>query len=272
MACHIRLQPRRIATVAITIDETKEVKTLLLKDRRCARANPGQYAMLWIPGVDEVPMSISNMGPGDLCGVTVERVGEATAAMHCLRKGDLLGLRGPFGNGFTPIKGDALLVAGGTGLAALLPLAEQLKEYESSIMLAYGVKTRSNLFGLERLNSILGSERVEITTEDGTSGVKGLVTSVVAKMLDENKFENLYTCGPEPMMRRVFDLAEQKGVSTQACLERTVKCSIGLCGSCMVGRYRICRDGPVLSSEQLREVIDEFGVFTRGGDGRPIRY
>ena len=272
MACHIRLQPRRVATVAITMDETKEVKTLFLKDRRCARGNPGQYAMLWIPGIDEVPMSISNMGPGDLCGVAVEKVGEATEAMHRLRKGDLLGLRGPFGRGFTMTKGSALLVAGGIGLAALLPLAERLKGSGNSIMLAYGARTRSNLFGLERLNSILGSENVEITTDDGTSGVKGLVTSVVEKMLDENKFENLYTCGPEPMMRRVFDLAEQKGASTQACLERMVKCSVGLCGSCMVGRYRICRDGPVLSSEQLREVKEEFGVFTRGGDGRPIRY
>ena len=272
MACHIRLHPIRVANVAIVTDETEQVKTLLLKDRRCARASPGQYAMLWIPGIDEVPMSISNIGPGDLFGVTVERVGEATTAMHRLRKGDLLGLRGPFGNGFSIIKGDALLVAGGTGLATLLPLAEQLKESESNVVLAYGAKTRSNLFGLERLNSILGSRNIEVTTEDGTSGFKGLVTTVVAKMLDKNKFQNIYTCGPEPMMRRVFDLAEQKGVSTQACLERMVKCSIGLCGSCMVGRYRVCRDGPVLSSEQLREVKDEFGVFTRGVDGRPIRY
>jgi dihydroorotate dehydrogenase electron transfer subunit len=228
--------------------------------------------MLWIPGIDEVPMSISNMGPGDLSGVTVERVGEATTAMHRLKKGDILGLRGPFGNGFTLIKGDALLVAGGTGLAALLPLAEQLKKSENSIMLAYGAKTRSSLFGLERLKSTLGDENIEITTEDGTSGIKGLVTTVAAKMLDKNKFQSVYTCGPELMMRRIFDLAELKGVSTQACLERMVKCSVGLCGSCMIGRYRICRDGPILSSEQLREVKEEFGVFTRGADGSPIRY
>ncbi len=272
MVCHIKLQPRRVVTLMLTMDETKEVKTLLVKDRRCARANPGQYAMLWMPGIDEVPMSISNMGPRDLCGVTVERIGEATEAMHRLRKGDLLGLRGPFGNGFTLAKGDALLVAGGTGLAALLPLAEQLKKSGNRIKLAYGAKTKSDLFGLERLNAAFGRENIRITTEDGTVGVKGLVTTVVAKMLNENKCESLYTCGPEPMMRRVFDLAEQKGVSTQACLERMVKCSVGICGSCMIGRYRICRDGPVLSSEQLREVKEEFGVFTRGADGRPARY
>jgi len=244
----------------------------MFRDRRCAHASPGQYVMLWLPGVDEVPMSLSSIGPGVLCGVSVERVGEATTVIHQLKEGDLVGVRGPFGKGFTPSKGKVLLVAGGTGLASLLPLAERFKALGGNVLMACGGKTRSVLFGLERLRSLVGSESLVLATEDGSVGVKGLVTEVAARILDESGFEAVYTCGPEPMMRVVFELAERRGVPTQACLERMVKCSLGLCGSCMIGRFRLCKDGPVLSSVQLREVLDEFGVFTRGFDGSPIWY
>ena len=70
------------------------------------------------------------------------------------------------------------------------------------------------------------------------------------------------------MMRKVFDLAESHGLQLQVCMERIVHCSLGLCGSCVIGRFRVCKDGLILSSEQLREVVDEFGVFKRGLDGR----
>lgn len=272
MAYHTDPDHRRTIKVTATTNETPETKTLHFRDRRCAHASPGQYAMLWIPGVDEVPMSLSKTGPGDLAAVTVQRVGEATTAIHSLNRGDRLGLRGPFGKGFTPRKGNSLLVAGGNGLAPLIPLAEHLKRLGCTITLAYGAKTASMLHPLKPLQTLLETGSIIIATEDGTAGVRGPITEAVEELLNTNRFEAVYTCGPEPMMRKVFNLTEKKGLPLQASVERIIKCSIGLCGSCMLGRFRICREGPVLSSEQLREVLDEFGVYTRGFDGNPIRY
>lgn len=272
MAFHIGHDVRRIVKVIETVDENQEIKTVYFKDKKCAHADPGQYAMLWIPGIDEVPMSISKTGPGSLCGVTVQRVGEATAAIHRLRKGDILGLRGPFGRGFTPRAVPSLLIAGGVGLAPLIPLAENLRKLGSKVTLAYGSKTGSMLYGLERLRSFLESRDIIIATEDGAVGFKGIITEVVAKLLEREAYGVVYTCGPEPMMRVVFELTESRGIPLQACLERVIKCSIGLCGSCMLGKFRVCKEGPVLTSEQLRLVLDEFGVYTRGLNGSRILY
>jgi dihydroorotate dehydrogenase electron transfer subunit len=80
----------------------------------------------------------------------------------------------------------------------------------------------------------------------------------------------IYTCGPEQMMRKVSDLAEKHGVALEASLERLMRCAIGLCGSCVVGRYRVCRDGPVFTISQLKEVKSEFGVSKRDFSGKRI--
>lgn len=97
------------------------------------------------------------------------------------------------------------------------------------------------------------------TTEDGSYGVHGLATTPLERLLAEENFDMIYTCGPERMMRRVFDLAERYRIALEASLERLIRCAIGLCGSCVIGRYRVCRDGPVFTVAQLREVMHEFG-------------
>jgi dihydroorotate dehydrogenase electron transfer subunit len=268
----IKLDPRRIVRIEDAQLEAENIKTILFKDRRCAGATPGQYAMLWIPGVDEIPMSLSKLGRGGLCGVTVEAVGEATAALHRMRAGEVLGVRGPFGNGFTPTAGKALLVAGGVGLAPLLPLAEQIKASGGDATIIYGAKTSPLLFGLARARSIVGERKLLVATEDGSFGTKGLVTDLLYSALDVGDFSAVYCCGPEPMMRKVFEAADAKGIPVQASLERVVRCSIGICGSCMVGGYRLCLEGPVFSSEQLRGLLDEFGKYNRGFDGSHVHY
>jgi len=80
----------------------------------------------------------------------------------------------------------------------------------------------------------------------------------------------VYTCGPETMVRQVFELAEQRGIAMEASLERLMRCGIGLCGSCVIGKYRVCRDGPVFNSAQLSEVKDELGISKLGFDGNRI--
>jgi dihydroorotate dehydrogenase electron transfer subunit len=111
--------------------------------------------------------------------------------------------------------------------------------------------------------------RVIVTTEDRSYGRGGTATDALQDLLDrEGMFNMIYSCGPEPMMRKVFDLTERYGLHLQVCMERIVRCSVGLCGSCVIGGFRVCKDGLILSSDQLREVADEFGVFRRGLNGR----
>ncbi len=100
-------------------EESPTAKTYVLKDTLCAKANPGQFLMLWIPGIDEIPLSIMH-GSEDKVSVTVKSVGDATRHLQQMKQGDTVGVRGPFGNSFTESSGRVLLVGGGTGTAPLL--------------------------------------------------------------------------------------------------------------------------------------------------------
>jgi len=201
--------------------ENPTTKTFTLKDRLCAKAKPGQFLMLWIPRVDEIPLSIMNVEDNKV-SVTVKAVGEATKTLHKLKSGEIVGLRGPFGNSFTENHGRILMVGGGTGTAPLLFLAKKLSSKAKRLALVIGAKTKSELLF------------------------------------------------PEPMIREVFDLAEKRGIALEASLERLMRCGIGLCGSCVIGKYRVCRDGPVFNAAQLREVKDELGISKLGFDGNRI--
>ncbi len=252
--------------------EAENIKSINFTDILCSKANPGQFAMLWVPCVDEVPMSLAQIGPGDLCGVMVERVGDTTKALHDLEEGELLGIRGPFGNSFSVVKGNALLVAGGMGMAPLLPLGRALRRAGARVEMVCGARTRAEFCDLSQAEELAEKENLSITTDDGSLGTKGFVTAVLPDLLKNRKYDMVYCCGPEPMMKAVFSITEEHKVLLQASMERIIKCSVGLCGSCMIGKYRVCKDGLVLTSEQLREVADEFGVYKRGFDGSRIQF
>lgn len=253
--------------------ETPTVKTFTFRDRPCSVAEPGQFVMVWIPGVDEIPMSLSTIGPNSLSGITVRRVGEATAALHIKKEGELIGLRGPFGRGFEPVFGGVLVVAGGTGLAPLLPLIERLGQGGGEAAIVLGAKTRAELYYPDRLRRALkgGRHVVIVTTEDGSEGIKALATDPMEPLIGEGGFDVLYTCGPESMMFKAFQVAEKHSIPVQASLERYIKCGIGLCGQCVLdpSGLTVCRDGPVFASEALREIAD-FGRFTRDPSGRRV--
>lgn len=253
--------------------ETPSIKSFTFHDSLCATAKPGQFIMVWAIGVDEVPMSLSTIQSNGCSEIAVAKVGEATVALHRKRAGDLIGIRGPYGNGFEPSEGNLLLVGGGTGIAVLLPLATSLPKRDASMTFVLGAKTRDELLFLDRAQSICSKHNcaIAVTTEDGTQGSKGLATNAVEKLLEKEHFDMIYTCGPESMMRRVFQLAERYNTPIQASLERIMKCGLGICGSCCVGKYRVCKDGPVFSSEQLKEILDEFGFFKRDFSGKRIK-
>jgi len=252
--------------------ESPTVKVLTFQDAQFAKAQPGQFLMLWIPGVDEIPLSIFDAYEDGHVSVAVKTVGEATRALHGAKSGDFLGVRGPFGNSFALVKGKVLMVAGGTGSAPLLFLAKKLASRISKSVFVLGAKTKNELLFMDRFQQIIVKSEIQLvtSTEDGSCGITGLCTEPVQRILNEETFNMIYACGPEKMIRRVFELAEQHRTNSEASLERMMRCSIGLCGSCTIGKYRVCKDGPVFTSKQLREVKTEFGKSKRDLTGRSV--
>ncbi len=270
-----RITANKVRTTRILSIKTESptVKIFTLKDKQCAKAEPGQFLMLWIPRIDEVPLSVLDVRENGMVSVAVKKVGEATSALHDKRVGEIVGVRGPFGNSFALKEGRILMVSGGTGTVPILFLAKQLVSKTSRLVFVIGAKTRDELLFMNEMKTRFDKEKTRIiaATEDGSYGVKGLATTPLKSLLAKEKFNMIYTCGPEQMMREVFDLAEKYEVPLEASLERLMRCAIGLCGSCVVGKYRVCRDGPVFTSQQLREVKQEFGHFKRDFDGKRIR-
>lgn len=259
----------RITPILNVKDESPTVKTYTVADDLCVKANPGQFLMLWIPRIDEIPLSIMNTGNG-LVQFTVKAVGDATKHLHTMKRGDSLGVRGPFGNSFTETRGRVLMIGGGTGTAPLLFLAKRLATKADRLSFIMGAKTRNELIFINELDAICTDESAIATTEDGSYGLQCLATEPIESLVTKQKFNMIYACGPEKMVRKIFDIAEKQNIAMEASLERLMRCGIGLCGSCMVGKYRVCRDGPVFTMAQLSEIKNELGISKLGFDGSRI--
>jgi dihydroorotate dehydrogenase electron transfer subunit len=251
--------------------ESPSVKTFVFTDQLCSKAKPGQFLMLWIPGIDEIPLSIMDASNG-LVSVSVKAVGDATRHMHALEAGATIGVRGPFGNSFTESHGRVLLVGGGTGTAPLLFLAKQLAPKTERLSFVEGAKSANELLFVREIGGVCQEKNVITTTDDGTAGLQCLVTEPLASLLDKECFDMIYVCGPEVMVRKIFELTEIRKLPIEASLERLMRCGIGLCGSCVIGKYRVCRDGPVFNAVQLRDIKDELGISKIGFDGSRIPF
>jgi dihydroorotate dehydrogenase electron transfer subunit len=263
----------RVTPILETAVETERVVTIRFMDQLCGQAKPGQFVMVWIPGVDEVPMSLSYIDPSGFCGITVEKVGAATAALHSMRRGEAIGVRGPFGKPFTETAGRLLLVGGGCGVAPLAPLAERLAHSGSEATVIVGAKTRTELVFLERLKRSISKSKARIiaATEDGSYGWKGTAPDVLEATLRERRFDRIYTCGREMMIRKVFEIAERHSTPVEASLVRYMKCAVGICGQCVLDPLGLttCTDGPVFDSEVLRKISD-LGLWYRDASGSKI--
>ncbi len=251
------------ATVRAKVAETPTQCTLELDWE--VRAGPGQFVMVWLPGVDEVPMGFSRIEP--MASITVQRMGEATRALCSLSPGDRVGVRGPLGRGFHPVEDrSVLLVGGGNGTAPLVPLAEALVRGGCTVRAAVGAREAAELLFAGRLEAVTGSPTL-VATDDGSSGFHGYVSDLARDVMDGWGPDHVFTCGPELMMRKVAEACWDRSTPFQASLERYMKCGLGLCDSCAAGPLLVCRDGPVFDGDELREVED-FGSFRRGPSGR----
>jgi dihydroorotate dehydrogenase electron transfer subunit len=248
--------PRAVTIVGIA-KETPKIRSFRLSEP--FDFTPGQFVMVWVPGVDEIPMALSGEDT-----ISVQEVGDATRAMFRLGKGDLFGIRGPFGKGFS-VEGKALAIAGGIGVAPLLPLAMQGKV---EVFLQGAASGRELPFrkALSRVTDL------RVATDDGSEGHRGFVTDLLGDMRLRD-FVSICACGPEPMMRTVLGILAEQGIAArgQFSLHRYMKCGVGLCGSCAIDPdgFRVCREGPVFRGDQLLDT--EFGQYARDASGRRKR-
>jgi NAD(P)H-flavin reductase len=240
--------------------ELADTWTLELEPGRPFGFLPGQFNMLYVFGVGEVPISISgDPAKPEVLVHTVRAVGKTSEAICALRPGAMVGVRGPYGMSW-PVSeaagGDVVVAAGGIGLAPLRPAIYHLmaqRERYGRVFLFYGGRSPELLLyaaEVQRWRSRFDVE-VEVTVDSAGSqwrGNLGVVTKLIARAGFEPSATTALVCGPEIMMR--FAVAElvSRGVATErvyVSMERNMKCAIGLCGHCQYGPQFICKDGPV---------------------------
>jgi len=261
-----------IVTVERVIDESPTVRTLVFSDAVMHDARPGQFAMVWIPGTGELPMSVMVAREPGRAAFTVRRHGPASTGLFNAGAGAQIGIRGPYGNSFDLKPGKVMLVGGGTGLVPMMRLLATVGPGHDVTVLI-GARTKDEVFFEGLADDLLqgNAHRVIVSTEDGTYGEKGLVTDVVDRLTAGQRFDGVYTCGPEMMMYRTVELARSRGMFVQASLERMMKCGVGICGSCCAGPDLVCRDGTVFDGEHLAG-NPEFGRAHRNKAGMLENY
>ena len=256
-----------IVAVEEIIEETPTVRTLVFSDDVMSAALPGQFAMVWIPGIGELPMSVMVSDAPGKAAFTVRKHGAASTGLFNVEAGGQIGVRGPYGNSFDVRRGRLLLVGGGTGLVPMMRLITHLRP-DDDVTVLIGAKTGEEVFFEGMANRLLekNPHRVIVSTDDGSYGEKGFVTDVVERLVSEVRYDAVYVCGPEKMMYKTVRSAHSRGIFVQASLERMMKCGVGICGSCSAGEDLVCRDGTVFDGQHLAQ-NREFGHTHRNKAG-----
>jgi NAD(P)H-flavin reductase len=231
---------------------------------------PGQINMLYAFGVGEVPISVSGDPdrPGELIH-TIREVGAVTGALHRLRRGDFVGVRGPFGVPW-PVKeaegGDVVIIGGGIGLAPLRPVIYHVlnnRDRYGRVIVLYGARSPRDLLFQEELGHWRSrfDMEVEVTVDNADRswrGGVGVVTRLISRSPFDTYLASAFVCGPEIMMRYAIEEFERRGLSADRIfltMERNMKCSIGVCGHCQFGPHFVCKDGPVFPYSTVKDLI-----------------
>lgn len=221
------------------------------------RPRPLQFINIWIPGVDEVPMSIALYNGEESLSVIFKVVGEGTKALRDVS--GYFGIKGPLGKGldFVGLK-RALFVAGGTGIAPL-PYTVEYASLEGVVVdLVWGVRSSDMLFNIRDLAPRLGE--VYYATEDCGTGFCGTATQLALKLVRENpsKWDMVISVGPNSMLRELCREVREL-VELRISLESIVKCGLGACGSCTLKPTPklLCLDGPVFSCSEVIEYLEK---------------
>ncbi|HUA31865.1 MAG TPA: FAD/NAD(P)-binding protein [Streptosporangiaceae bacterium] len=256
--------------VAERAEETHDTVTLRLEpiDQPISPHRPGQFTMLYAFGAGEVPISISGEPDGSGLLQTIRSVGAVTRALCQAGRGQVIGVRGPFGTGWGVADAagqDVLVVAGGIGLAplraALLEALAARDRYRRVIVLI-GARTPGELVFADQIGGWRGrGAEVHITVDRAVAGWTGHV-GVVTQLIDRAGMDPAATlaliCGPEVMMRLTARALGDRGIAAdriRISLERNMRCGTAECGHCQLGPLLLCRDGPVVSYERAAPLL-----------------
>ena len=232
------------------------------------RAQPGQFVAFAVGGPTSGlllrrSIAISTVGAGEVT-VVVSAAGPGSAWLTERQPGDMVDVVGPLGRPFPapPAGARALLVGGGYGAAALVGLAAQLRAGGHEVAAVAGAAGADRLCSVQELTELAGT--VAVTTDDGSSGRRGLVTLAVDELLPDA--DVVYACGPMPMLRAVARAATDRGIPSYVAVEESMACGIGVCMTCVLpivgedGKTRFsrsCTEGPVFGGDRVR--FDDVG-------------
>jgi len=258
--------------------ETPDTFTLKLRPEERSGSNPagfrpGQFSMLWVFGVGELPISISgDPGQSDQLVYTVRSVGQATNALVTRSAGEDVGVRGPFGTGW-PLEAargrDVIVVAGGIGLAPLRPVIYEVlnhREDYGRLVVLYGARSPRDLLYRKQLAAWARHRDTQVLVTVDYGGLSwhghvGVVTSLFKYARLKPSRSLAMVCGPEIMMRFVTRELESLGLcgsDIYLSMERNMKCAVGFCGHCQYGPHFICKDGPVFPYETIRPLLEKY--------------
>ncbi|MEI8350217.1 MAG: FAD/NAD(P)-binding protein [Candidatus Omnitrophota bacterium] len=258
-------------TVTKIIEETPTIKTFIFKPEENFSFETGQFIELTYPGVGEAPFTpSSNPNRKDGFEVTIMRVGKVTELFHKAKPGDIFGVRGPYGNGYPldSFKGKELvIVGGGVGLAPLRSLIyalyARITDFKK-IIICYGARSPVDIVYKYQLDEFKKQNNVEfrLTVDRADNSWKGNV-GIVTTLLDKLPLclpEAIgIVCGPPIMMKfatlKLLDLGLQP-TNIYLSMEKNMSCGLGKCGHCRLGKFYICKDGPVFRFEDIKEIED----------------
>jgi NAD(P)H-flavin reductase len=268
-------QPYQIRQMRKETPDTFTLELAPMNEANGLSFAPGQFNMLYVFGVGEIPISISGdpSQPEPLVHTT-RAVGTVTKAMRKLKRDEVLGVRGPYGSRW-PVEeaegNDVVIVAGGIGLAPLRPAMYQIlsqRDKFGKVVLLYGARTPTDILfrrQLEQWRAQLDLE-VHVTVDRATEAWRGNV-GVVTRLIPKAPFDPLNTvaliCGPEVMMRFTIAELQKRGVEAGqifVSMERNMKCAVGFCGHCQFGPHFVCKDGPVFRYSQVKDLLTKWEI------------
>ena len=260
------------ATVVDTHRETQDTVTLRFRTdyQPLINGKPGQFVMASLPAGAAPAISVSRFHD-DGFSLTVRAAGASTSRITALERGETLTVRGPMGRGW-PVEQalgrDVMVITGGIGLAPLRPLLDWLianRDHIGRIQLSYGARTPGDRLYVAELDALISNGVIDVAETVDRAGPEwlgrvGVVTQVIDRVMCSCDKTVAFICGPERMMQATVDVLHERGVPDEriwVTLERHMDCGVGLCGHCQLGRFFVCKDGPVFS---LAELGPAFGI------------
>ena len=259
------------ATIEDITSETAAIKTFTLRPKEPFSFRTGQFIELTLPGIGEAPFTpSSDPNVKEKIEVTIMKAGRVTSLLHDTPKNTSVGIRGPYGKGY-PLERfegkDVLITGGGVGLAPLrsllFSLFADIDKY-NKVVLRYGARTSKDIVYRNAIPEWAKKEKVDIMTtvdvgDPGWQGNVGLITTIIKDLPVDLKKAVSIVCGPPIMMKfvtlKLLDLGF-KPEDIYLSMEKNMSCGLGKCGHCRLGKYYTCKDGPVFTYEELKEIPD----------------